>query len=375
LAAFATAGVSDEKYEELRLILERQNDRTYTFEEAKEIGDGLLDFFGLLIQAEKKRLPIRRFLWRKKLNCLIDMNETYDLAFSFAGEHRSYVEAVKNECVKLGLKVFYDKDKNNEWWGKNFISEQRNVYSEKTKYFIPFISPEYFNKPIPADEFESAIWQSLQKGDDPYILPVRIGKADVPTNKLHPTIHYLKAEDYTPAELAQQMYKKVKGSSAPAPKEVQKILDDALDLPMPKIVPRNYSKYEAAESLLEYIAQKFQQNLPKLQAEGYAPIVRKGENSIKILVEYDGRTLFVANFFFSSMGDSQIGYNFDVHSMMANANSQNGYIEPQYDKQSHKEGYVLADGFQPSGIVSRDEIVKFFWNKMNDRLETEGDRA
>jgi hypothetical protein len=40
--------INDEKYEELRLILEKQNEQSYTFEEAKEIGDGLLDFFTLL---------------------------------------------------------------------------------------------------------------------------------------------------------------------------------------------------------------------------------------------------------------------------------------------------------------------------------------
>jgi hypothetical protein len=44
------AEISNEKYEELRLILEKQNRRAYTFEEAKEIGDGLIDFFTLLIE-------------------------------------------------------------------------------------------------------------------------------------------------------------------------------------------------------------------------------------------------------------------------------------------------------------------------------------
>lgn len=44
------AKISDETYEELRLILERQNERSYTFEEAKEIGDGLLEFYSLLIE-------------------------------------------------------------------------------------------------------------------------------------------------------------------------------------------------------------------------------------------------------------------------------------------------------------------------------------
>jgi hypothetical protein len=42
------AEISDEMYERLRQILEKQNGRSYTFEEAKEIGDGLVDFFELL---------------------------------------------------------------------------------------------------------------------------------------------------------------------------------------------------------------------------------------------------------------------------------------------------------------------------------------
>jgi hypothetical protein len=48
------AEISHERYEELRLILEKQNSRTYTPEEAKEIGDGLIDFFTLLLQLDDK---------------------------------------------------------------------------------------------------------------------------------------------------------------------------------------------------------------------------------------------------------------------------------------------------------------------------------
>jgi hypothetical protein len=44
------AEISDEAYEQLREILEKQNGRTYTLEEAKEIGDGFMDFYVLLIQ-------------------------------------------------------------------------------------------------------------------------------------------------------------------------------------------------------------------------------------------------------------------------------------------------------------------------------------
>jgi hypothetical protein len=48
------AGISDEAYEHLRQILEKQNRKNYTLKEAKEIGDGLLDFYNFLIKFESE---------------------------------------------------------------------------------------------------------------------------------------------------------------------------------------------------------------------------------------------------------------------------------------------------------------------------------
>ena len=44
------AEISNEMYEQLRQILEKQNGKTYSLEEAKEIGDGLIDFYKLLVE-------------------------------------------------------------------------------------------------------------------------------------------------------------------------------------------------------------------------------------------------------------------------------------------------------------------------------------
>jgi len=44
-------GISDETYELLRQILEKQNGKSYSLDEAKEIGDGLIDFFRILIDS------------------------------------------------------------------------------------------------------------------------------------------------------------------------------------------------------------------------------------------------------------------------------------------------------------------------------------
>jgi len=45
--------ISSERYEELRGYLEVWLERPVTFEEAKEIGDGLISFFMLLIELDE----------------------------------------------------------------------------------------------------------------------------------------------------------------------------------------------------------------------------------------------------------------------------------------------------------------------------------
>ena len=136
-------------------------------------------------------------------------DKTYDLAVSFAGEHRDYVERTVRACSELGLRVFYDRDMSNEWWGKNFIREQRKVYGSQTRYFVPFISGEYLSKPIPMDEFSAAMMTAVKQGDG-YVLPILIGDVQVPLDLLHPHIHYLRARDFTPQQLAAELHAKVK---------------------------------------------------------------------------------------------------------------------------------------------------------------------
>jgi hypothetical protein len=77
------------------------------------------------------------------------------------------------------------------------------------------------------------------------------------------------------------------------------------------------------------------------------------------------------------MGDNRLGFNFDQNSMMANAQSENGGIEPTYDKETQKAGYILNDyGYSASEkSLSRDEVMEYFWTKMNEDLERAEDRG
>jgi hypothetical protein len=105
----------------------------------------------------------------------------YDVAVSFAGEHRAYVEAVVDAAKALGLRVFYDRDMTNELWGQNFVTAFRKVYSSQTRFFVPFISGEYFAKPYPRDEFSYAMLRAVEQGDG-YILPVLMDDSEIHQN-------------------------------------------------------------------------------------------------------------------------------------------------------------------------------------------------
>jgi len=295
--------------------------------------------------------------------------DTFDLAFSFAGEDREYVEAVKNACVKLGLSVYYDKDRKIDQWGKSFIGEQRKVYSGyKTRHFVPFISEYYFAKPIPTDEFRSALMESTKRSQ--YILPVKLDGSKVLAEYLHADTQYLKSSDYTPDQLAGALKYIVNRGNETA-KDVDQLLTDELYLPTPRGVPRSYSKFEAAELLLDYIIKKFNEHLPKLRQEGYAPVVRKKDESVYIMIERAGKTLFVVNIFFGNMGENVLGYNLDRQRFGGSALSYNGTIEPEFEKQTQQSKYLLTDytNFGDKSLKTKEEIVEFFWGMMNQRLE------
>ena len=59
-------------------------------------------------------------LGRKRTRLAMRNNSyEYDVALSFAGENRAYVEAVANSLKNRGISVFYDLFEEANLWGKN----------------------------------------------------------------------------------------------------------------------------------------------------------------------------------------------------------------------------------------------------------------
>lgn len=299
--------------------------------------------------------------------------QEFDLAFSFAGEQRSYVEQTVRACQGLGLKVFYDRDHNNEWWGKNFIREQRSVYSAKTRYFVPFISTEYLSKPIPMDEFSSAMMTAVKQGDG-YVLPVLMDDAQVPADLMHPHIHYLRAMDFTPEELAAEFAKKlgIAVEQGQEPAELGAVVEHALQFRMPKIVPSSWSKYEELDKIFDLLIARFKQGAEQLRKHDLVCSVRVREDLLMVRVERGGDTVAGIDIRRGGISDSQISWSLDWRT--GSSNSYNGWGTPKFDKESGQPivdvqdfGSMLHGEDKPGS--SYEDFFNHLWGLLVEQIE------
>jgi len=291
----------------------------------------------------------------------------YDLAFSFAGEDRSYVESVKDACEKLDLSVYYDEDRKLDQWGLSFLAEQRKVYSgAKTKHIVPFISKYYFSKPIPTDEFRAAMMESTKRR---YMLPIKLDNSPVSIEYLSADMQYIKSSDFSVTQIAQKLRDLVKSTSQAAG-DIDEQLKQDFELPMPKLTPNDYNKYEESEKLLKFVAEKFKKELPKLKHYGYNHVVKASSEDVKIRVSNVNKTVWALNIFYGNLGGNTLGYNQD-DSMNYSSSSYNGQIEPFFDRKKQSVAYNLQ-AFSTGGdtsSLSAAEIVAYFWSDLSEALE------
>jgi hypothetical protein len=304
----------------------------------------------------------------------IPRDVVYDLAVSFAGEHRDYVEQTVRACEEFGLLVFYDRNMSNEWWGRNFIREQRTVYGSRTQYFVPFISTEYLAKPIPMDEFSSAMMTAVKEGDG-YILPVLIGDVQVPPNLLHPHIHYLRAEDYTPNRLAEQLRAKVvqAKSSGQSARSIDDVVQEAMEVRLPRVVPAEFSKYQELQSVFDFLRDQFQSAVPRLRPLGFIGTVTRSDNQICVRVESRTQTVYSLDITKGgSWGDDKLTFAVGRHRMPGNAT--NGWVTPFFDKLvGHPKLKMFNLSVFPQPETEREftkeELFEALWDRMVEQLE------
>lgn len=133
-------------------------------------------------------------------------NTQFDVALSFAGEDRDYVEKVASVLKAMGIRVFYDKYETVSLWGKDLYVHLREVYFQHSKYTVIFLSEHYKEKLWTNHERESAQARAFTENRE-YVLPARFDDTQIPG--ILPTTGYVSLSDYSPEQFAELIKQKV----------------------------------------------------------------------------------------------------------------------------------------------------------------------
>lgn len=146
--------------------------------------------------------------------CLARTRDTatdYDVALSFAGEDRAYVEEVAGALVASGVKVFYDKLEEASLWGMNLYTHLSDIYRKRARFTVMFISRSYADKRWTSHEREAAQARAFADSRE-YILPARFDDTEIPG--MLPTTGYVSIKERPPGDLAELILRKLQQSSA-----------------------------------------------------------------------------------------------------------------------------------------------------------------
>lgn len=133
------------------------------------------------------------------------MDKYYDVALSFAGEDREFVERVANILKALNINVFYDNFEQDVLWGKNLYTYLIDIYKNKAKFCVMFISKYYAKKLWTNHERKAIQDRMFLEFDNEYLLPVKLDGTEI--EGVSPTLGYI--EGRTPDEIAYLIAKKL----------------------------------------------------------------------------------------------------------------------------------------------------------------------
>lgn len=144
--------------------------------------------------------PLLSYLEEKQLSKVQDRRFEYDVALSFAGEERPYVEKVAEFLQANDVNVFYDENEEEEarMWGIDLSEFLYDVYSKRALYCIMFISNAYSDKVWTRHEKRSALERAINEKRE-YILPARFDNTAI--DGLPTTFKYVDLSKKTPEQL------------------------------------------------------------------------------------------------------------------------------------------------------------------------------
>ena len=91
-----------------------------------------------------------------------DKDYEYDVAISYASEDGSQAESLAAVLRNRGVHVFYDKYEKAILWGKDLYTSLSDLYQNKSRFCILFLSKHYVAKLWTKHELQSAQARALR---------------------------------------------------------------------------------------------------------------------------------------------------------------------------------------------------------------------
>ncbi len=131
---------------------------------------------------------------------------SYDVALSFAGEDRPRARKIAELLRGAGVKVFFDEYEQATLWGMNLYSHLSEIYNNKAKFCLMFVSANYAAKLWTKREREAAQARAFRESRE-YILPLRLDDTVIPG--LDETVAYIDLRTVPEEEVARLVQKKL----------------------------------------------------------------------------------------------------------------------------------------------------------------------
>ncbi|MDE2747102.1 MAG: TIR domain-containing protein [Chloroflexota bacterium] len=159
--------------------------------------------------------------------------DQYEVALSFAGAQRDYVEQVARILQARGVAVFYDEFEKVALWGTDGTEILHEIYSERASYVVMFVSKDYVAGDWPQHEKRAALSRAIRERRE-FILPVRFDDSVVPG--MPSTTIYQSAVKAGPAKIAEMVCDKLgvkpyarKADAVPPPRMTSQTGEAAFD--------------------------------------------------------------------------------------------------------------------------------------------------
>jgi Effector-associated domain 1/TIR domain len=138
----------------------------------------------------------------------------WEVALSFAGAQRAYVEQVAAALRARGLRCFYDAEEEIELWGKYLAEELPAIYGEQAATVVVFVSAEYAARDWTRLERRAALDRAVRERRE-YVLPARFDDTALPG--LLSAMHAVDLRGRTPQQFAAMIADKLDRLSIAAP--------------------------------------------------------------------------------------------------------------------------------------------------------------